>query len=208
MEYVKLGFGLAIAILAVLANKNIVKTMIVSVTNPILKILCEHTELLGTLQIDHEFNNSNSVHFKKIGNIFDTAISVLREKDGKAENVKLYPAAEYLIEFRRLFEEITRRVITDGIDNIGDEAFKTIAGLKMMECKNKMEKLFEYDFTEKYFVKYMGERECYIQLVCDISKDWINSHDDRYKNISLVFIQDQVNGFVRFYFDNREHKGD
>jgi len=203
MDYIKLGIGLIIALSAVFANYKYVKLVMQSLLIPITETLKSHTIALETLGRDYELTNSNTVFSKKVGVIFERAISVLSDKDKTRIFDKIYPPAEYLMRFKELFEELIHMVLLKGIDDIGNDPFRTTAILKMLGCKNKMIELFGEKFTEIYFEKHNLKREKYIQNVCDISSDWINSHDERYKNITLVFLQDQCNNFIRFYFQNK-----
>jgi len=202
-EYVQLGIGLAIAVSAIFASNKNVKIMIKNAIDPITETLKMNTKSLETLNRDYEFTNSVTVFFKKVGIIFERAISVLSDTDKAHLFGEIYPPAEYLICFEELFEELIHTVLMKGIDDIGDEQFKAVAILKMLGCKEKMGELFGSEFTELYFNKHDVKREKYIQDVCDISRDWINSHNERYTNITLVFLQDQTNNFVRFYFNNK-----
>lgn len=201
-KWLELGIGLVVAIAAILANNKSIKYMIKESIDPIMSLLHKHTEALEMLQIDYELTNTNRVFFKKLDKIIDIAIGVVREKESSANSVN--EATCYLFFFGDRYKDSCGSVLSKGIDEISNDSYSTLIASSMRECKLRLNSLFGKEFTNEYIEKYKIQRQEYVDAVCKISDDWINSHDERFRNISLVYLQEFVNNFIRFYFNYKK----
>ena len=202
MDYIKLAIGLVVGIAAVIASNKNVRLTIQSAIFPIAEILKDHTEKLNRLEFDYEISNGNRIFVRKMIKIIEQTVDVLHDKDNEFKISERHEASDFINYYGDMFISLSQTVLLKGIDNIGTDYFKLYASQKLGPCKDKMTDLFGADFTCKYMDNLGDGYTPYLDSVCAISEDWINSHDERYKNITLVFLQENVNRFVRFYFNN------
>lgn len=203
----ELGVGFVpviIAIAAIFSNNKNIKLMIDKAVQPFGITLTQHTESLTSLIADYQQQNDNAIFLRRLTKITDTAISLVKDKDNDMGLINPGKAVTYLVFQGDRFREITQSVMTTGVDNMCDDSISVLISIKAKECQNQLSELFGEEFAEGYCDNYGHKRGEFLKEVCKISSDWINSHDDRFRDLSLVYFQEFVNNFVRYYYKKEQ----
>jgi len=201
VQMVNYGYGVVLALAALYANFKIQKSQMDSAvskgTAPIIKTLDEH----GNILKDHgEMIKHNSVRLDKyaVNDNFHYDIDTAVKSGLEMLGCDTTPAS-YIIKMGQRISDFYREVMVDGIAKDKRTIIISRVESKCSEGKKFLADLLSPEFCEKYFKKYEKERCEYLKDIIGIAEGIDNNKNDRFRVTTLLFAQNQIHNFVRYY---------